>query len=135
MHLSRNIDWITDWSKEAARILEPTPVSKLPKDLVDQALHMAAKVKETVFVVRSCIGRLMEDPRGALQLADKVEALEEEVDACYSQTRALYPTIDFSKINPGEMILVGQLFDAIEYIADWCENTIDETRVLAIRML
>lgn len=135
MHLSRDIDWITDWSKEAARILVSSPVSRLPRDLADQSLRMAAKVKEAVFLVRTCIGRLMEDPKNALSLADKVEALEEEVDTCYSQIRGLYPTIDFSTINPGEMVLIGQLFDAIENITDWCENTIDEARVLAIRML
>ncbi len=135
LHLSRDIDWIADWSKEAARILKHTPISRLPKRLSDQGVRMIEKVRETTFLVRNCVERLTEDPQEALQLATKVENLEEETDALYSEVRSLYPTVDFSVVNPGEMVLVGQLFDAIENITDWCENTIDEVRVLAIRML
>ncbi len=135
LHLSRDIDWIADWSKEAGRILRYCPISKLPKELSDQGVRMIEKVKETAFQVRICVERLTEDPQEALQSASKVENLEEETDALYSKVRSLYPTIDFSIINPGEMVLVGQLFDAIENITDWCENTVDEVRVLAIRML
>ncbi len=68
-------------------------------------------------------------------MADNVEALEEKVDALYMEIRSLYPKMDFSKINPGEVFLIVQLFDAVENITDWCENTIDQVRVLAVRML
>jgi hypothetical protein len=43
--------------------------------------------------------------------------------------------MDFSKLNPGEVFLIFELFDAIENITDWCENTIDQVRVIAVRML
>lgn len=135
LHLSRDIDWITDWSKESGRILRSAPISKLPRQLTEQGLEMLKKVKETSHAVRMCVEQLTEDPREALRLADKVENLEEEVDTLYTEIRAVYPTIDFSKMNPGEMFLIGQLFDAIENITDWCENTIDQVRVVAVRIL
>jgi len=43
--------------------------------------------------------------------------------------------LDYSKINPGEAILLSQLLDAVENVADWCENTVDQVRVVAVRML
>ncbi len=83
----------------------------------------------------SSVHELFEKPKEAMRIADSVERLEEKVDALYTEIRGLYPTMDFSKINPGEVFLIGQLFDAIEQITDWCENTIDQVRVLAVRML
>ena len=135
LHLSRDIDWITDWSKESGRILSVTPVERLPEQLAKKGLEMVKTVKETAIMVRDCVEKLSEDPKEAMKLADTVESLEEKVDALYTEIRALYPKIDFTKVNPGEVFLIGQLFDAIENITDWCENTIDQVRVLAVRVL
>lgn len=135
LHLSRDIDWITDWSKESGRILSVTPVERLPEQLAKKGLEMVKTVKETTIMVRDCVEKLSEDPKEAMKLADTVESLEEKVDALYTEIRALYPKIDFTKVNPGEVFLIGQLFDAIENITDWCENTIDQVRVLAVRVL
>ncbi|MEM3793889.1 MAG: DUF47 family protein, partial [Candidatus Bathyarchaeia archaeon] len=71
----------------------------------------------------------------ALKIADTVERLEEEVDERYLEARGMYPTLDYSRVNPGEAILISQLLDAIEYIADWSENTIDQVRIIAIRIV
>lgn len=134
LHLSRDIDWITDWSKEAGRLLRVAPVNRLPEELTKKAVEMSHVVKQTASAVRACIDCLSKEPRDAMRLADDVEDLEEKMDVLYAETRALYPTIDFSRMNPGEFFLIGQLFDAIEEISDWCEKTIDQTRILAVRM-
>jgi len=135
LHLSRDIDWITDWSKESGRILSVAPVERLPEQLTKKGLEMIQVVKETAIVVRNCVDKLSEEPKEAMRLADIVESLEEKVDTLYTEIRGLYPTMDFTKVNPGEVFLVGQLFDAIENITDWCENTIDQVRVIAVRIL
>jgi uncharacterized protein Yka (UPF0111/DUF47 family) len=61
-----------------------------------------------------------------------VERLEEEVDGLYQQAREHYPNLDYGNLNPGEAILISQLLDAIEYVADWCENTVDQIRVITV---
>ncbi len=63
-----------------------------------------------------------------------MERIEEEVDEQYHQARSYYPKMNLNKINSGEVILISQFIDAIEYIADWCENTIDQVRVIAISL-
>ena len=135
LHLSRDIDWITDWSKESGRVLSVAPIERLPEPLTKKGLEMIKIVKETALTVRNCIDQLSEEPKEAMRLADIVESLEEKVDTIYTEIRGLYPTIDFTKVNPGEVFLIGQLFDAIENITDWCENTIDQVRVIAVRVL
>ena len=135
LHLSRDVDWITDWAKESGRILLVAPVERLPEEIAKKGLEMMSVVKETTTAVRMCIDQLSEKPKEAMRLADNVEALEEKVDGLYMEIRSLYPKMDFSKLNPGEVFLIVQLFDAVENITDWCENTIDQVRVLAVRML
>jgi predicted phosphate transport protein (TIGR00153 family) len=135
LHLSRDIDWITDWAKESGRIMLVAPVERLPQEIVKKGLEMMSAVKETANAVRTCIDQLSEKPKETMRLADNVESLEEKVDSLYMEIRSLYPAMDFSKLNPGEVFLIFELFDAIENITDWCENTIDQVRVLAVRMV
>lgn len=134
LHLVRRVDWIADWAREAARILLWTPMEKMPKELAELTLAMAEKVEECVLAVEKCVNRLGVNLEEALKLADAVERLEEEVDEKYLEARGKYPMLDYSKINPGEAILISQLLDAIEYVADWSENTVDQVRVIAIRL-
>lgn len=134
LRLIRRVDWIADWAREAARILIWTPLEKVPRDLADLMIAMTVKVRECALNVEKCVNRLGADLDEALRIADKVERLEEEVDEKYLEARGKYPTLDYSKINPGEAILISQLLDAIEYIADWSENTIDQVRIIAIRV-
>jgi predicted phosphate transport protein (TIGR00153 family) len=135
MHLCRNVDWITDWIREAGRILLATPIIKFPSKLGLLGLEMIKKVKECVWMVRKCIDALYHDLNEALKIADIVEKLEEDVDEIYSEVRKQYLIVDSKEIKVGELILIAQFFDAIENIADWCENTIDQVRVVAIRLL
>lgn len=132
LRLVRLIDWIADWSLEAARILVSAPIHKLPSELMNVVLSMIGKVGECVNAVARCVDKLSEDLEESLKIADQVERLEEEVDGLYQQAREHYPSMDYGNINPGEAILISQLLDAIEYVADWCENTVDQIRVITV---
>ena len=135
LHLSKRVDMIADWSRESGRVLSATPLSKMPSELAFLCLNMVETVKECVWAVRKCVDRLTSDLQEALEWADKVERLEEKVDEQYIEARRYYLKLDYSKINPGEAILLSQLLDAVENVADWCENTVDQVRVVAVRML
>lgn len=135
LHLSRRIDWVTDWSREAARILSITPVAKMPEELAKISIEMVELVKKCAWTLRKCINKLTEDPKETLKLADEVERLEEVVDEKYVCARKVLPKLDYSRVNPGEAILLSELLDAIENIADWCENSIDQARVVAVRLI
>jgi len=132
MHLVKRMDMIADWSREATRILEAIPLAEVPREVLEECLKMAEGAKECAYAVRRAIDRLLTKPDEALKEADRVERLEEQVDVLYKEARTV-----FANLKPGcpsvpVLILLRDLMDAIENVADWCENTCDQVRVICV---
>jgi len=133
MELVRAVDWIADWSKEAGRILIIIPFDKAPEEMRTAAQNMCRANVDCVTVLGRCIKALPEDPREALNLANEVEVLEEEIDELYSVARTQLATMNFNGFTTGSLILLNMFLDALETVADWCENTADIVRAVAVR--
>lgn len=134
MELVRAVDWIADWSREAGRILDIVSLEKFSNEMKVAAVNMCEGNKECVTVLMRCIQKLPESPEEALKLADEVERWEEEIDSLYDQARRILAKTDAEGIVVGELILLNMALDAIEIVADWCENTADLVRVIAVRL-
>ena len=76
---------------------------------------------------------LLHDPIEAVNLANEVEMLEEEIDELYSVARGHLSSLEYPEFTSGALILLNQFLDALETIADWCENTCDIVRAIAVR--
>ena len=133
MEMVRAVDWIADWSKEAGRILSIIPFDKAPDEIKESALHMCKANIDCVQVLTKCIQALESDPAEALNLANEVELLEEEIDELYSIARSHFATLEFPDFSIGALILLNEFLDALETIADWSENTADIVRAIAVR--
>jgi predicted phosphate transport protein (TIGR00153 family) len=133
MELVRAVDWIADWSKEAGRILNSIPFEKSPDEIKTETLNMVKANVDCVEVLAKAIRSLPKDPMKALSLADEVEMLEETVDDLYGEVRSHFATLEFPEFSTGSLILLNEFFDAIETVADWCENTADIVRAIAVR--
>jgi uncharacterized protein len=135
MTLVRTIDWIADHSRGAARILEILlpDFMKIPKSLKDVCVLMAGSISECVSALSSSIGQLEKSSKGVLDLGDKVERIEEKVDEQYGEARRLLSMIANEDLRIGEVILFSEFLDSVENVADWCENTADQVRVIAVR--
>ena len=70
-----------------------------------------------------------------MEIADKVEMLEEDVDEIYSRARELFIQVESPELKRGTVILVNEFLDAVESVADWCENTADVARAIAVRVI
>jgi len=92
---------------------------------------MAMGVKECAFLLRECVNKMMTKPDEALQAADAVEGMEERVDDLHEKARRLLGEEELPK--PGLAVLVGQLFEALEMVADLCEDACDHVRVIMVR--
>lgn len=134
MELVRAVDWVADWSREAGRVLAIIPYERAPEEMKTAAQNMCRANVDCVSVLAQCIKVLPEDPGGALSLADEVEMLEEEIDELYSVARGHLATLEFEGFTTGALILLNMFLDAIETIADWCENTADIARAVAVRI-
>ena len=133
MELVRAVDWVADWSKEAGRILVIIPFDKAPDEMKQAALNMCKANVDCVVVLSKCVKALHEDPKAALSLADEVEMLEEELDELYSVARYYLANLEYPGFSLGALILLNEFLDALETIADWCENTADIVRAIAVR--
>ncbi|TFH19104.1 DUF47 family protein [Candidatus Bathyarchaeota archaeon] len=133
MEMVRAVDWIADWSKEAGRILNSIPFEKAPDEIKVETLNMVKANMDCVEVLAKAIKALPKNPGQALSLADEVEMLEETVDDLYGEVRKHFATLLFPEFSTGSLILLNEFFDAIETIADWCENTADIVRAIAVR--
>ena len=75
--------------------------------------------------------KMMTKPGEALQAADDVEREEEKVDDLHEKARKLLVEEDLPKA--GIVLLISQLFDALEMIADACEDACDQVRIIMVR--
>jgi predicted phosphate transport protein (TIGR00153 family) len=134
MELVRAVDWIADWSKEAGRILNVIQLDKASEEMKQAALNMVKADVDCVDVLTECLKVMSKNPKEALNLANKVELLEEDTDELYSQARKILADFDFKGWTMGSVILLNEFLDALETIADWCENTADIVRAISVRM-
>ncbi len=135
MELVRAVDWIADWSKEAGRILIIIPFQKAPEEMKKAAQDMCRANLDCVTVLAKCIHELYnKNSKEAINLANQVELLEEELDELYSIARRHLATLEFPEFSTGALILLNMFLDALETVADWCENTADIVRAVAVRI-
>ena len=134
MELVRAVDWVADWSREAGRILSIVPFERSPDEMKAAAQDMCKADNNCVSVLASCIQSLIKDPSKSLALADEVERIEENIDGLYDVARKRLATLRFEDFTIGSMILLNEFLDALETVADWCENTADLVRVMAVRL-
>jgi len=133
MRLARQVDWVADWCLEAGRLVRISPMNKLPDSLRATLLDMCKVVRDCVTQVQQCTDLLTDKKvQDALDAADKVERLEEEADDLYRKARGLLSEISGAEFTVGQVVLLAQFMDAIENIADRCEDVCDQARVIAV---
>ena len=133
MRLARQIDYVADLCLEAGRIVRQSPLNRLSDEIRQNALDMCKVIKECVVNVQQCIDLLTDKKvQEALDAADKVERLEEDVDDLYRKGRGLLSEISGPELTVGQIILLADFMAAIENIADRCEDVCDQARVIAV---
>jgi predicted phosphate transport protein (TIGR00153 family) len=131
MNLVKRVDMVADWSRESTRILGAIPMEEVPNSIKDELIKMVESVNECTASLQKCVNKMMTNAEEALQAADMVEREEEKVDDTHEKARVLLGKEDLPKA--GVAILVSQLFEAMEMIADSCEDACDQIRVIVIR--
>jgi predicted phosphate transport protein (TIGR00153 family) len=131
MDLVKRVDMVADWGRESTRILVAIPMEHVPTSLKSQFMVMVKSVRECTASLQRCVNKMMTKPEEALQAADAVEREEEKVDEIHEKARILIGEEDLPKT--GVAILANDLFEALEMIADSCEDVCDQVRVIMIR--
>jgi len=131
MHLVKRVDMVADWSRESSRILGAIPMEHVPKSIKEEFMEMVKSAKTCAISLQRCINKMMTKSEEALQAADDVEREEEKADDIHEKARILLGKEDLPRA--GVAVLVSQLFEAIEMIADACEDACDQVRVIMVR--
>lgn len=131
MELVKRVDMVADWSRESTRILGAIRMEHVSKPLKAELIEMVGSVKECTRSLQKCVNKMMTKSEEALQAADMVEREEEKVDEIHEKARILIA--DEDGLKAGIVVLISQLFEAIEMIADSCEDTCDQVRIIMVR--
>ncbi|MBC7131116.1 DUF47 family protein [Candidatus Bathyarchaeota archaeon] len=132
MHLVKRVDMVADWSRESTRILAAIPIEHIPEAIKEVLLEMVNGVKKCAISLKECVDKMMINPEEALKAADIVEREEEEVDDIHEKARILLGKED--PPTAGIAVLISQLLEAIEMIADSCEDACDQVRIVIVRI-
>ena len=131
MRLAKSIDQVIDWINEAGRILVEFDLSKTPQEIILIVPNLITVVQNCVVKLDDCVYKLTERQfKETLDAADMLERLEEETDSLYQKGRGIVSK--FNNVAIGQAILLSQFLDAIETIADKCEDTCDEIRAIIV---
>jgi predicted phosphate transport protein (TIGR00153 family) len=131
MHLMKRIDMVADWSRESTRILNVIPPKDIPDNLKKAIVEMMSGARKCAVALRKSVSHMTKKPEEALKAADAVERLEEEVDALHENARR--QLAKETEMNVGVAIMLNELLEAIETVADWCENVCDQVRIIIVR--
>ncbi|NWF86485.1 DUF47 family protein [Candidatus Bathyarchaeota archaeon] len=131
MHLVKRVDMVADWSRESTRILGALPMEQVPKTIREEFAEIVKNVKQCAISLQKCVNKIITSPDEALQAADAVEREEEKVDDIHEKARTLLGKENVPRA--GIAVLISQLFEAMEMIADSCEDTCDQVRVIMVR--
>jgi len=131
MDLVKRVDMVADWCRESTRILGAVPMEDVPTSIKDVITQMIKSVRECASSLQKCVNKMMTKSDEALQAADAVEREEEKVDDIHERARILIGKENLPKA--GVAVLISQLFEAIEMIADSCEDVCDQVRIIMVR--
>jgi predicted phosphate transport protein (TIGR00153 family) len=132
LRLAKGNGQVIDWINETARILVELELENLPEDIRGIAYEMSQALGECVSKLDDCMGKMIEKrfPE-ALAAADEVEASEERIDGIYQRARKAINALG-DEVQVGPAVLLCQFMDALENIADRCEDSCDEVRVISV---
>ena len=132
LHLVKRLDTLADHTKDAARCLEMLGETEIPEELAKKTVFMTLKLVETAQTLQSSIEKIATNPAEAIEEANKVEAIEHDLDAEYLKTKSLF--VKYSEnMNCGAMVIFDDLIEFIEHAADMCADTADYISVLSSR--
>jgi predicted phosphate transport protein (TIGR00153 family) len=132
MHLVKRLDTLADYVKDASRCLRMLADTQIPKELWDNAVHLASTLTQCASALRGSLEKISVNPAAAMEGAKKVEEIEHELDDEYLKTKTLF--VKYSeKMNCGSMVIFDDLIEFIEHAADMCADTADYIVILASR--
>ena len=131
MHLVKRLDVMADQVKDSGRNVLLLLEVDIPKELWNAYEEMAEDLVECAKVLKSSIEKLGSDPAEARILSQKVDEVEKKADEKYLKIKGLLLKSD-KFVTPSMLLLLKDLVESMEQVADSCDDTADYVRILTI---
>lgn len=131
MHLVKRLDVMADHVKDSARSLLLLLEAKIPQALWDAYAEMAKDLVECATVLRQSIEKLGSNQAEAKALAEKVDDVEKKADEKYLKIKGFLLKSN-GEVNCAALVILKDLVESMEQVADSCDDTADYVRVLTI---
>jgi len=131
MHLVKRLDVMADHVKDSGRNVLLLLEISIPKELWNVYAEMAKDLVECARALRASIEKLGSDPAEARGLSEKVDQIEKRVDEKHLKIKGLLLKSD-KEVAPSTLLILKDLVESMEQVADNCDDTADYVRVLTI---
>ena len=131
MHIVKRLDVMADHVKDSARNIKILLGTKVPKEIWDTNVRIAEALVKGAVLLGTAIEMLGISPPQAMEFSKKVDEQESIVDDEYLKAKALLLKYD-SELGVATLLILKDLLECMERIADTCADTADYIRVLAI---
>lgn len=131
MHLVKRLDEMADHVKDASRAVILLLDAKVVKEMWKQFAETAKDLVACATTLRNAIEKLGTEPSKAMELAKQIDEIENRVDEKYLKAKALLLKYS-NKIDAATILLLKDLIEEMEHVADACDDTADYVRILTV---
>lgn len=131
MHLVKRLDQMADHVKDAARAVVLLLDAKVEGEMWEQFAETAKDLVYCATTLREAIEKLGTNPAEAMELARKIDNIEGKVDEKYLKSKELLLERS-DNMNAATVLLVKDLIEEMEHVADSCDDTADYVRILTV---
>ena len=132
VHIVKCLDILADHVKDSARNIKVLINTKLPKEILEMNVKIAEKLVEAAKFLSTAIEMLGINHPQALEFSKKVDEKETIVDEYYLEEKALFLKYD-REISFATLLVLKDLLECLETIADTLADTADYVRVLTVK--
>ena len=131
MHLVKRLDEMADHVKDAARAVLILLDAKVVREMWKLLAETSKDLVDCATTLRQAIEKLGTNPIEAMKLAKKIDEIEGRVDEKYLKSKSLLLKRS-EEMNAATIILLKDLIEEMEHVADSCDDTADYVRILTV---
>jgi predicted phosphate transport protein (TIGR00153 family) len=131
MHLVKRLDVMADFVKDSARTLLILTQVQIPKEIWKLYVDVAQDLVECASTLRKSIEKLGTNLAEARSLSEKVDQIEGKVDEKHLKIKSLLLKHS-QELNPAAILMLRDLIESMEQVADSCDDTADYVRILTV---
>jgi predicted phosphate transport protein (TIGR00153 family) len=133
MSLIHEMDQVADWINGAGRILRIISMKEFSEEIKNASMDIISSLDVCVKKLNDCILKFVEG-ENVLEITDEIERIEEKVDHQHTEAKKILLSPKHAKMLAAEVFLLLDFLDALENIADECEDVCDIIRMIIVKI-